>query len=92
MLALNALMNGTPTTVYNVGTGKGYSVKKIIEAARQITGKNIRVFEKGRRAGDSAQLVASAEKIRRELGWQPRYTEIEKIIESAWRWHRKEAR
>ena len=72
---------------YNVGTGVGVSVREVIEAARRVTGRPIEAIERPRRAGDPPALFASPEAIRRDLGWVPRYTEIEAIIESAWAWH-----
>jgi len=72
--------------IYNVGNGTGYSVRQVIEAARRVTGRSLRVREMPRRPGDPAELVASSAKIRQELGWEPRYPEIERIVESAWRW------
>jgi UDP-glucose 4-epimerase len=87
ILALKNLENAS--TAYNLGNGDGYSVKQVIEAARQITGHKIPAVEKPRRAGDPPRLVGSSEKIRRELGWQPKFPRIEQIVESAWRWHQK---
>jgi len=72
---------------YNLGNGNGFSNREVIEAARRVTGKSIAVNEEARRPGDPAALVASNEKAKRELGWQPAVTDIEAIIESAWRWH-----
>lgn len=72
--------------IYNLGNGKGFSVREVIQVARQITGHPIPAQESPRRAGDPAVLVASSEKIRNELGWNPTYPELESIIESAWRW------
>lgn len=72
--------------IYNVGNGNGYSVRQVIDAARQVTGRPITVHELPRRPGDQAATVASSAKIRRDLGWEPRYPEIERIVESAWRW------
>ena len=74
--------------IYNLGNGAGYSVKQVIETARQVTGHPIPTQEASRRPGDAPRLVASAEKIRRELGWQPRHPELHQIIASAWEWHR----
>ncbi len=74
---------------YNLGTGGGSSVREVIEAARAVTGKTIPVVEKPRRPGDPPRLIASSEKIRRELGWMPQYQSLKKIIESAWLWHQK---
>lgn len=85
ILALQALEKGN--CVYNLGNGAGYSVKQVIETAREITGHEIPADIAPRRAGDPAILVGGSEKIKRELGWQPRYPELRAIIESAWRWH-----
>jgi UDP-glucose 4-epimerase len=86
ILALGALDRGS--TVYNLGNGEGFSVKQVIETAREITGHPIPAVVGPRRAGDPATLVASSEKIRRELGWQPRYPSLREIVDSAWQWHR----
>jgi UDP-glucose 4-epimerase len=75
--------------VYNLGDGNGYSVREVIETARRVTGKAIREDMAPRRPGDPAVLIASPEKIRRELGWAPRRVRLEEIIESAWRWMMK---
>lgn len=88
MLALEALMDGKPTTTYNLGNGKGYSVREIVDAARNVTGKEISAIETDRRPGDPAVLVASAEKIKRDLGWQCNYADLMKIIGSAWGWYK----
>ena len=73
--------------IYNLGCGgDGYSVREVIETARQVTGKDISVRMGPRRAGDPAILIASSDKIKSELGWQPRYQDLRVIIESAWRW------
>lgn len=85
ILALRALNQGSRT--YNLGNGRGFTVKEVIETARQITGHPIPAEVGPRRPGDPAVLVASSEKIRRELGWQPRYPSLHDIIASAWRWH-----
>ena len=74
---------------YNLGNGDGYSVRQVIQTCEQVTGKKIPVVEKSRRPGDSPKLVASAEKAVRELGWKPKFPKLHDIIESAWRWHRK---
>jgi UDP-glucose 4-epimerase len=89
MLALKSLLDGNSTTCYNLGNGQGYSVKEVIETACKVTGKHIQAVEKERRQGDPAVLVASSDKIKQELGWQPKYTELETIIASAWKWHRQ---
>jgi UDP-glucose 4-epimerase len=74
--------------IYNLGNGAGYSVKEVIETARQVTGHPIPTHEASRRPGDAPRLVASADKIRRELGWEPQHPELQQIIASAWEWHR----
>jgi UDP-glucose 4-epimerase len=73
--------------VYNVGTGVGASVRQVLDAARRVTGHPIPVMEGPRRAGDPPALVAAADAARRELGWSARYTDIETIIATAWKWH-----
>ena len=75
--------------VYNLGDGKGYSVREVIETARKVTGKTIREDMTPPRPGDPAVLIASPEKIKRELEWAPRRVNLDEIIESAWRWMRK---
>jgi UDP-glucose 4-epimerase len=85
ILALSA----AKSEFYNLGTGGGTSVREIIESCRKITGHKIPVVEKPRRPGDPARLVAASDKIQRELGWQPKFQNIDAIIESAWRWHQK---
>ena len=74
---------------YNVGIGTGYSVREVIRTCGEVTGKPIAVKEGPRRPGDPPALVAAADKIRRELGWEPKYTELRPIVETAWNWHRK---
>ncbi|RME89882.1 MAG: UDP-glucose 4-epimerase GalE [Anaerolineae bacterium] len=87
LLALEALEE-REELVYNLGNGTGYSVREVIETAREVTGHPIPAVEAPRRPGDPARLVASSEKIRRELGWQPKYPDLREIIASAWEWHR----
>ena len=89
ILALKKLENGSSSLIYNLGNGNGFSNKDIIDTARRVTGCEIPVEQKGRRAGDPAVLVASSEKIKQELGWNPVYTDLEAIIDSAWKWHSK---
>lgn len=83
--ALRALDDGSRT--YNLGNGQGFSVQEVIETARRITGRPIPAVAGARRAGDPAVLIASSDRIRRDLGWQPRYPHLHDIIETAWRWH-----
>jgi UDP-glucose 4-epimerase len=85
ILALNA----TRSEFYNLGTGGGASVRDVIDSCRKITGRNIDIVEKPRRPGDPPRLIASSEKIKRELGWQPQFQSLDAIIESAWKWHQK---
>lgn len=85
ILALGAMSDGS--RIYNLGCGgDGYSVREVIDTARQVTGKEIPVRIGPRRAGDPAILIASSDKIKRELGWQPKFQDLRVIIESAWRW------
>ncbi|MDM5314929.1 UDP-glucose 4-epimerase GalE [Fictibacillus sp. b24] len=88
VLSLESLLKGNNTNaVYNLGTGRGYSVREIIETCENVTGIKATIVETDRRAGDPDELVASADKIHRELGWTPEYS-LERIIESAWNWHK----
>ena len=87
LLALDGL-GERDSLIYNLGSGNGYSVREVIETARRVTGHAIPAQELARRAGDSARLVASSEKIKRELGWKPEHTNLQEIISSAWEWHR----
>jgi UDP-glucose 4-epimerase len=87
LLCLEAL-NDQDRLIYNLGNGAGYSVREVIEASRHVTGQGISALVAPRRPGDAPRLVASSEKIRRELGWSPKYPELEQIIASAWEWHR----
>ncbi len=91
LLALEKLAPGQGLH-YNVGTGRSYSVREVIRAAEEVTGKPVPVKEGPRRAGDPPALVAASDKIQRELGWKPRYTELRPIIETAWNWHRTHPR
>jgi UDP-glucose 4-epimerase len=87
VLALDALAKEAPTRSYNVGVGRGFSVREVLDCADRVTGQPITRHLASRRAGDPAELVADPSRIRAELGWQPAYTELDAIIESAWRWH-----
>lgn len=87
ILALGALEK-RDKMIYNVGSGNGFSVKEVIETARRVTGHAIPAVEMPRRDGDSARLVASPEKIKAELGWQPKHTNMQDILSSAWEWHK----
>lgn len=87
VLALEALGNGHERMIYNLGNGRGYSVREVIDVARDVTGVDFPATESPRRPGDAARLVASSERISRELGWEPRYPDLTTIIGSAWTWH-----
>jgi UDP-glucose 4-epimerase len=87
LLALDGLQDGNKL-IYNLGSGNGYSVREVIETARQVTGHPIPVKELPRRPGDSARLVASSTKIKNELGWKPQHDNLQEIIASAWAWHK----
>ena len=89
VLALEYLRKGGDSNIFNLGNGKGFSVKEMIEAARKATGKEIKVEMGKRRAGDPAQLIASSDKARKVLGWNPQYTNVEQVIGTAWTWHQK---
>jgi UDP-glucose-4-epimerase GalE len=88
LLAMVRLMDGKVSgfNAFNLGTGKGYSVKEVIETCRRVTGQDIRFRIAARRAGDPARLVASAARARAELGWSPEFNELSNIVETAWRW------
>jgi UDP-glucose 4-epimerase len=89
ILALDALLEGAKkNAIYNLGNGRGYSVREVIEACERITGKKANVTMAPPREGDPARLVASSEKISRELGWKARYS-LDDIVESAWKWNKQ---
>ena len=87
ILALEYLKAGNDSNVFNLGSNNGYSVQEMLDAAREVTGKEIAAKVAPRRAGDPASLVASSEKAKTVLGWEPEYTDVKKIIETAWNWH-----
>ena len=86
-LALDYLRAGNPSAAFNLGNGQGFSNREILEAARKVTGHPIPAQDAPRRPGDPATLIASSQKAMDVLGWKPRYTRVEDIIASAWRWH-----
>lgn len=88
ILAVEYLLRGGESDIFNLGNGVGYSVREVIETARAVTGHPIPAIEVERRAGDPARLVASSEKARRVLGWRPTHDSLEEIISSAWNWHK----
>ena len=87
ILGLEYLLNDGKSDVFNLGNGQGFSVKQVIETARQVTGELIAVVKCDRRLGDPPVLVGSGEKAKRVLGWLPQYAELETILTHAWRWH-----
>jgi UDP-glucose 4-epimerase len=89
LLALGALSEAKSRLIYNIGNGQGFTVLEVIESVRRVTGRPIAVEECPRRPGDPAVLVASSEKIKTELGWRPKFAELDQIIGSAWEWHQR---
>ena len=88
ILAMDYLMNGGESQVFNLGNGVGFTVKEVIDVARKVTGHPIPAEIVPRRAGDPARLVASSEKAKSVLGWKPQYADLETIVSSAWKWHK----
>jgi UDP-glucose-4-epimerase GalE len=89
ILALEALLNGMTSRVYNLGNQKGFSVKEVVDVARMVTNHPIPLHESSRRQGDPPVLVASSERIKKELGWKTRYDDLKTILETAWGWMKK---
>jgi UDP-glucose 4-epimerase len=89
VLGLEYLLNGGKTDKFNLGNGNGFSVKEVIETAREVTGRDIIAIECDRRPGDPPSLVGSGEKAKKILGWNPQYPDIKDIISHAWQWHLK---
>jgi UDP-glucose 4-epimerase len=89
LLALAALSDTKSRLIYNIGNGQGFSVREVVESVRRVTGRPIPVEECERRPGDPAVLVAGSAKIKAELGWTPKYAELDQIVASAWEWHQK---
>lgn len=85
--AVHYLMDGGASNIFNLGNGVGFTVKEVIETARQVTGKAIEAQVASRRAGDPAVLIASSDKAKKVLGWDPQKADLAEIIASAWRWH-----
>ena len=85
ILALGEAASGC----YNLGTGGGSSVREVIESCRKITRRKIETIEKPRRLGDPPRLIASSERIKKELGWKPQFQSLDAIVQSAWKWHQK---
>jgi UDP-glucose 4-epimerase len=88
LLALEALEK-KDRVIYNIGNGQGFTVREVIDSVQRVTGRQIPVEECPRRPGDPAVLVAGSEKIKQELGWQPKFTDLDAIVASAWEWHQK---
>ncbi|WP_416044721.1 UDP-glucose 4-epimerase GalE [Clostridium tyrobutyricum] len=88
LLALKRLQFGGESKIYNLGNGKGFSVKEVVEVARKVTGINIKSEIADRRPGDPATLIASSDKAIKELGWNPKFNSLETIIDTAWKWHK----
>ena len=89
ILALKALETGHKTEVYNVGAGKGFSNLAVIKMVEKVSGKKVKVKIEPRRAGDTNELVADSSKLQSEFKWQPKYSDLETIIKTAWEWHKK---
>ncbi len=89
IIALSHLEKESGSAIYNLGNGRGFSVLDVIKAAERVTGRTIPVRAGERRKGDPARLVASSERIMRDWGWKPRYADLDVIVETAWKWHRR---
>lgn len=89
ILALSKVQKIPGSYYYNVGTGEGFSNREVIEMVQKVSGRKIKVREENRRAGDPDQLVADPTKIKSELGFSPKYSDLKTIVESAWKWHSK---
>ncbi len=88
LLALDKL-NDSSELVYNLGNGRGYSVREVIDTVKKVSGKSFKVIEASRRPGDSPTLICDSTKAKKELGWQPQWHDLEKIVASVWQWHNK---
>ena len=88
ILAMDYLMKGGESNIFNLGNGVGFTVKEVIDTVREVTGHTIPAKTTPRRAGDPAQLIASSEKARTVLGWHPEHADLREIIETAWNWHK----
>ena len=87
ILAVQYLLDGKESDIFNLGNGIGFTVKEVVETARKVTQHPIPAVIEGRRAGDPAQLIASSGKAKTVLGWKPEHADLEEIIETAWKWH-----
>lgn len=88
LLAVNSLAAGAPSDAFNLGNGQGFSVRQVIATAAEVVGRPIPARVAARRPGDPAVLVASADRAKQVLGWQPRYPDLHSIVTSAWQWHK----
>ena len=88
VLALQYLEEGNNSNEFNLGNGQGFSVREVIDSVKKVTGKDFKVVETDRREGDPAILIGSSEKAKETLNWNPQYVEIDKIVDSAWKWHK----
>jgi len=89
ILALKALEKGHKSDVFNAGGGRGYSNREVIEMVKRVSGKDLKVKVVPRRPGDANELVADSNKLQKELNWQPKYSDLKTIVETAWKWHSK---
>lgn len=92
LLALQALLEGCPSRIYNCGTNRGHSVRQVIDLVAKLIGRSIHIIEESPRPGDPPVLVADAQRIKRELNWSPQYSDLEKIIATALNWHLSKTR
>lgn len=92
VLAVEKILSGSSSSIYNLGNGTGFSVKEVIDSVKRVTGKDFAVKSAARRDGDPAILVASSEKAVAELGWKPQYPDIDTIVETAWNWEKQQKR
>jgi UDP-glucose 4-epimerase len=88
-VALDALVNGHDSDQFNLGTGKGLSNRQVLKEVEKTVGKPLKVVEKARREGDPHTLVANANKIKKDLGWEAKYSDMETIVKTAWEWEKK---
>lgn len=89
VLALESLLSGKESNYYNLGTGRGYSNKEVLDMVKKVSGKEFKVEVEQRREGDAAELYADNSKIKKELNWEPKYSDLETIVKTAWEWHSK---
>ena len=90
-LAVEKLIAGGESAIYNLGNNRGYSVREVVDIAAKVTGEQIPAIVDGRRSGDPAVLIANSDKIRKELGWKPHFGDLKTILRTAWKWHQNDA-